>query len=248
MDAMRLAYQNLDVMSKKTYPGRMVIAGLSPSGKIVLVTVTEGRGDDSRNRVYRQDTDGRVYTKAADPSKIKDPSQAQYIFYDAMMDFDGGWHAASNGHQTKAVRDNDDLRIAMHVHGFRYESDSSSTPRITALCHRGASQPSLEMCIFKRSVFDESCNYFSFIYPTMFKGLGHCLTTYVDNGNPLPSFCGEPILLPILGDTAEEISEDFWKILDEDNRVSIAAKTVDQDSGDVNISIINKYTEVEVAT
>lgn len=243
-----LAEENLNSRLRSvSYPGRGVVVGMNDEGTYAIgVTWTMGRSPDSRNRLYKKDDNGRVWTVAADPAKVK-PEQAKNILYTAMSE--RPWcFAFSNGFQT------DDVLIpATCVPGGlmtalscqRFENDfPNSTSRITGRisCVLG-SRPTFEMVIQKRMEFSEMCESHYSHYLGIPLGHGYCLTTYERDDNPLPSFQGNPYLISLHGSIAD-VSDALWGVLDETNRVSLAVKFINLKTGDSEVVLRNKYEEV----
>lgn len=237
------AQKNLKALSENPYPGRGIVLGLHENGKsAVQVYWIMGRSENSRNRVFESE-DGRLFTVAADPSKVKDPS---LIIYNAMRSIHKT-HIVSNGHQTddvcKGVTCGDNMQARLQ--SWTYEPDAPNfTPRITGECVLWDGAVSAEFSILRRSPWDDSCERHFHYYPALVEGFGYCVTTYQGDGNPLPPFQGEPILVNVWGATIEEIAYAYWDMLGSENRVSLAVKMIDIASGESRIHIINRFTKV----
>jgi hypothetical protein len=159
-------------------------------------------------------------------------------------------HVVSNGDQT------DDVVLAYEqaepyeyvffdcLSEIEYEPDAPNfTPRITAMCKGDSGGVSVvQISMLRKSRFSDACDHLLFSYTDLAPGLGYCITTYMGDGNPLPSFEGEPYLLPLNG-TMEDIANEVWGALDESNRVSLAVKLIDSRNDKSLIHIVNKYTE-----
>lgn len=238
MNATRsIARENLLVLANNPYPGRGLIVGLSEDGQyFIQVYWIMGRSENSRNRVFIFDDNGGLETAAADPKKVKDPS---LIIYQAMAEKSGKYFAVSNGHQTKdAIAKHDLLQLSEK---WSYEPDEPNfTPRITAMLVRKEYCNILDILILKKEPFGAACVAQLFRYNSFFPGLGMCVTTYSGDGNPLPSFTGEPYLLPLTGD-AHTVAHSIWDSLNEENRVSLAVKLIDRETDESVISVINKH-------
>lgn len=199
-----------------------------------------GRSENSRNRILSANGE-RVFTEAADPKKMKDPS---LIIYNAMRS-KHRYHVVSNGCQTDPIL----TAIMSHHSGimgtlnrFQYEPDSPNfTPRITGMCRMGHKYPFV-LVMLRKSPFDNSCERFCFEYEEIPKGFGYYITTYQGDGDPLPPFRGEPRLLPLAGDL-EEIATQYWGTLNQDNIVSLVVRSISE-TDIVNTKIINKYEKV----
>ncbi|MBI5134241.1 MAG: inosine monophosphate cyclohydrolase [Candidatus Taylorbacteria bacterium] len=237
------AQGNLDALAKNPYPGRGLVLGLTADvSKLVLIYWIMGRSENSRNRVFSSDG-GRLFTEAADPSKVKDPS---LIIYDAMLEADGVY-AVSNGHQTEAA-----LAACLHSGSlerglsiFQYEPDAPNfTPRITGVLSVRDDRPLAEIAILRKAHGSPECEREFFRYEKIPAGYGYCVTTYAGDGEPLPPFVGEPLLVPLPGVDGDSLVETYWQALDEKNRVSLAVKLVSLDSPERAVKIANKYRKV----
>jgi hypothetical protein len=248
------AERNFSDLQQNPYPGRGFIVGVDESGEfMVQVYWIMGRGEKSRNRVFSVEG-GRLFTEAADPSKMSD-EDTKLIIYNAMREVSRGaesglssFYVVSNGDQTDTVFD----RLVPMVHPYfeylcsclsdrEYEPDGPNfTPRITAVTHLGLRT---EILIHRRSQWGESCDRLHYVYPDIANGFGFCVTTYSGDGNPLPPFRGEPLLMP-LSDDGDAIMDTYWQSLSEANRVSLAVKAICRRTGKSQIRIINKYKKV----
>lgn len=236
-----------------SYPGRGIVCGLDESEKyLVQIYWIMGRSPNSRNRIFIEEADGILKTEAADLSKVKDSS---LIIYTAMLS-DEDTFVVSNGAQTE-----DALEAGSNIYGleygqftenWQYEPDKPNfTPRITSVSSieyygdRSVEEKTilLQMSLLKKSPFGKSCERHLFSYNSLLAGAGYCITTYSGDGNPLPAFEGEPYLLPLTG-TQEEILEAYWKVLDEENKISLAVKFINIDTREQKILIKNKYEKV----
>ena len=240
------AWGNLDALAQNTYPGRGLAVGMDETEQFLVQAYwIMGRSPNSRNRVFKSDKDkpGRLFTEPANPAKVQD---ASLIIYNAMMDDPKvGIFVVSNGHQTDSVFDGLMRRYSFKeaLTGQKYEPDAPNfTPRITAASYLKNQLMTAEISIIKKAPFDETCQRHFFSYEHLEPGIGLCLHTYSGDGEPLPSFNGEPFALPFEGD-AEQIAETIWDDLDRDNRVSLAVKTIARSSGASRLHIINKYMQ-----
>ena len=240
---MQQAEANLEALGRNPYPGRGIILGVDQTGSAaVQVYWIMGRSANSRNRVFMGEG-GRLWTEAADPSLVKDPS---LIIYTA-MDEVKGHYVVTNGDQTdtitEAIKDNRDFEWALMTR--QYEPDAPNfTPRISGLTLLADGHAMGELAVLKHSEAGESCNRNFFTYEQLPRGLGYCVTTYQGDGDPLPSFAGEPYLLPLAGD-ASQIAQSLWDRLNAEKRVSLAVKWIDLASGRSSLSIINQYRRAE---
>ncbi len=242
-----LAEKNLTALRKNIYPGRGLIAGIDRLGKnLVQVYWIMGRSQNSRNRVFVADSDkGRVSTEAADPAKVEDPG---LIIYNAMMERkEHGWiYIVSNGKQTNTAINltENEASLQRALSGWIYEPDAPNfTPRITAACRIIPGAYFIELSLLRKSDWNAACDRFYYRYEHVENGLGFCLTTYLGDGNPLPAFSGEPLLMPLYSDI-NEVLDTYWLSLNEANRVSLAVKFISVSTGRSVIKIANKYSKV----
>ncbi len=218
---------NLEVLSRNSYPGRGIIVGLDDLGQnLIQVYWIMGRGGDSRNRVFSV-IGTRVFTEYADPAKVK--KQDPNLLYTAMNEFGAhGKHVVSNGIQTNQVVDNSALRemgLLEALRNYKYEDDKPNcTPRITGVSYTKGSVMA-DLAILRKSPYDDSCRRTLYRYETIPPGVGYCITTYLGNGDPLPSWEGDPKVMPLIG-TIDDIAECYWEALDVDNKVSLAVKSI----------------------
>lgn len=240
---MLTAQTNLCALHENPYPGRGLVVGLDPSATCLIQAYwIMGRSPNSRNRIFATQG-GRLWTEAADPSRVKDPS---LIIYNAMDELNG-LYMVSNGDQTdtivQAMLAGADAFQALNTR--QYEPDAPNfTPRISAVCDLRHGRPTTELSVLKKSPFSEGCERQFFRYEQFCPGLGHCITTYTGDGEPLPPFQGEPYVLP-LGETPSTIMDTFWGALNEVNRVALAVKSIELSSGVSEILIRNQYEKVE---
>jgi IMP cyclohydrolase len=234
------AEQYLQSLTNNVYPGRGIVIGLTPDGtKLVQVYWIMGRSENSRNRVFIQEENGFVRTEAKDPAKLTDPSLI--IYYPAKHL--GGAHIITNGDQTdtihEALQKNGTFESALATR--TYEPDAPNfTPRISGLVDLADAQFAYKLSILKSSgnTEDQTLRH-TYSYEKALPGFGHCIHTYAGDGNPLPSFAGEPQLVPLAND-ADTIANTYWKALNEENRISLLVKTIDVESGESQLLIVNK--------
>jgi len=245
MDINKLAQINLEALKNNPYPGRIIILGMDESKKnLIQIYAIMGRSENSRNRVFVCADGNRLETKAADPAKVTDPN---LIIYEAMNSI-GNIYVVSNGHQTTPAllhrSENASLKGLMNLDDWKYEPDEPNyTPRITGMIVNSLF-PHAEILILKKSPFGTDCQKQLYHYTTFQPGYGYCVSTYEGDGNPLPPFEGEPYLLPLSGGH-HEIAGKLWKALNPDNRVSLAVKAIDIQTGKITMEIINKYHAVD---
>lgn len=241
-DIHALARENGQKLAQNPYPGRGIVLGTSPdSNFFVQVYWIMGRSENSRNRVFVMDEQGFVRTRAYDESKLTDPS---LILYYPARHLDR-CHIISNGDQTDtvffAMQEGKDMEKALQLREFEPDSPNF-TPRITGIMDMLENRSVYTLSILKSMGHDVSlgCLRQSYTYEKALPGIGHCITTYQGDGNPLPSFQGEPYPMSIPA-TAEETLDYYWDLLNKDNRVSILVKWINRLTFAGQIVIRNKH-------
>jgi len=235
-----MALNNLSQLLRQTsYPGRGIVIGKSKSGKYAVTAYfIMGRSENSRNRVFTETEDG-IKTEAFDPSKLSDP---HLIIYNAVRMI-GSDVIVTNGDQTDTIFElmsaGKTFEEALRTREF--EDDAPNfTPRISGILHFKNGKYSYELSILKSSEGNSaSCERFTYQYFQPIDGEGRYIHTYMGDGNPLPSFTGEPEKVEI-GDDIELFTQDVWESLNADNKVSLYVKFVDIESGTSDIRIVNK--------
>ena len=219
------------------YVGRGIVAGLSDDGKsAVAAYFIMGRSANSRNRIFAK-RGGDLFTEPYDASKVEDPS---LIIYAAVRETEGGL-IVTNGDQTDTVYDGfaagKTFEEALESRCFEPDSPNF-TPRISAyLSYKGGY--SYRMSILKSIDHEGSdCARYSFSYPAK-AGLGHFIHTYVTDGNPIPTFQGEPERVAVPSDI-DAFTNSLWGALDEDNKISLYVRYTDLESGVITERLINK--------
>lgn len=238
------AWKNLSVLGDICYPGRGIVVGRDESGQhLVQVYWIMGRSENSRNRIFDNDG-GRVFTAAANPSKVQDPS---LIIYNAMDECPRcrTFFAVTNGHQTDSFRSACEQGIISSLAKYSYEPDAPNyTPRINGFCDTKSGLGTIAgLAIIRKSPLGGTCERSIYLYEQIANGFGYCITTYADDGSPLPSFRGEPLLMPLAG-SLEGVADQYWAILNGENLVSLVVKFIEVSSGKSHVSIINKYLRV----
>ncbi len=239
---MKTPRENLDALRGNRYPGRGLCVGLDESGKHLLqVYWIMGRSANSRNRVFVADGTS-LRTEPADASKLQDPS---LTIYNAMLEEDGAY-IVTNGDQTdtifEALADGSTFVAALETR--EYEPDPPIfTPRISSLSLIDGEHVTTYLSVLKKSPHCDACIRETFQHDGLPKGAGCTITTYMSDGDPPPSFHGEPYLLPLEG-APKKAAETIWNALDKENRVSLALKAVEIASGASKIEIINAYKKV----
>ncbi len=236
------ARDNFEELKNNPYPGRGIVCGMDPSGKyLVQVYWIMGRSGNSRNRVFEA-KGGLLRTAAADPSTLADPS---LIIYNAMREL-SDLYVVTNGDQTDTIIQGllAGASFGQALNTRQYEPDKPNyTPRISAICSLRDGMPVAEISILKRSAFGDGCDRQTFRYESFGPGFGHFISTYQGDGNPLPSFKGDPRVMPLEADAAA-IADTYWSALNVENRVSLAVKFIEIMSGQSEITIRNQYQKV----
>ncbi len=221
------------------YPGRGLIIGRSQEEGWYQVYFIMGRSEHSRNRRFVLDG-STLRTEPVDPSKVEDPS---LIIYEAMFELNGKF-IVSNGDQTKTLYEGlgAGKRFDESLSTREREPDAPNyTPRITGMLEVDAAGERISLNILKGNRIDPENTDRYFYYPSLPEmGLGYGLTTYLGDGSPLPSFSGDPLVLPLEG-AAEDILEFYWNALNDENRISIAVKTIAEGGSKSDIILKNKY-------
>lgn len=225
-----------EYLASKSYPGRGIVIGRTPCGKKMRIAYfIMGRSENSRNRIFVETEDG-IRTEAYDPSKMVDPSLIIYHPVRVLNDVT----IVTNGDQTDTIRDfmkeGKSFEEALRTRTF--EPDGPNwTPRISAIVKGSA----VEMSILKSDDGDENnaCRYF-YDYSEMLNGTGRIIHTYQDDGNPIPSFAGEPVRFDLVKEPFDEWSKHIYEALNNDNKVSLFTRQIDIETGETKTMIINK--------
>ncbi|EOS41931.1 hypothetical protein C810_04979 [Lachnospiraceae bacterium A2] len=222
-----------------SYPGRGILVGKSKDGKYAVTAYfIMGRSENSRNRIFVEDGEG-IRTQAFDPSKVSDPSLIIY----APVRVLGNKTIVTNGDQTDTIYELMDKQqtFEQSLRTREFEPDAPNyTPRISGILHVGDGSYNYAMSILKSSNGNpKSCNRYTFAYENPEAGEGHFIHTYMGDGNPLPSFEGEPKLVGIEG-TITEFAQKVWDSLNEENKVSLFVRYIEIETGKYESVIINK--------
>ena len=225
-------------LKNNAYPGRGIVIGKTPDGKqAVTAYFIMGRSSNSRNRVFVEEGEG-IRTQAFDPSKLEDPSLIIY----APVRVLGNKTIVTNGDQTDTVYDfiKDGKTFEEALETREFEPDAPNfTPRISGMLTFGEKDFAYKMSILKSADAEGSaCNRYTFSYAAT-AGLGHFIHTYACDGNPLPTFQGEPERVAIPDDIDTFLSE-IWENLNEQNKISIYVRYIDLETGAVENRMINK--------
>ena len=227
-----------DRIDGNPYVGRGIVIGKSSDGKKAATAYfIMGRSENSRNRVFTV-KNGEVFTEPFDASKVEDPS---LIIYAALRKFENKL-IVTNGDQTDTVYDGivTGKSFSESLESREFEPDAPNfTPRISGILTFGENDFNYEMSILKS--LDENgsdCARYTFSYPSK-AGLGHFIHTYVTDGNPIPTFQGEPERVAI-PDSIDEFADEIWNYLDENNKISLYVRYTDLTDGSYEEKLINK--------
>ena len=234
------------ILRETSYPGRGIVIGRSADGtQAVTAYFIMGRSTNSRNRIFVTDGEG-IRTEAFDPSKMEDPSLIIY----APVRVLGNKTIVTNGDQTDTIYEGLDRQFTFEqsLRSREFEPDAPNyTPRISGVMHIEAGAKSVynyAMSILKSNHGDpSSCLRYTFAYEKPAAGEGRFISTYMGDGNPLPSFEGEPRALEFAEDFTKDIdtfADRIWDALNEDNKVSLFVRFIDLATGAAQTRIINK--------
>ncbi len=222
-----------------TYPGRGIVIGKTPDGtKAVSAYFIMGRSENSRNRVFVEDGEG-IRTQAFDPAKLQDPSLIIY----APVRVLGNKTIVTNGDQTDTIYQGMDKQLTFEqsLRSREFEPDGPNyTPRISGIMHIENGKFNYAMSILKSNHGDPaSCCRYTFAYENPLAGEGHFIHTYKSDGNPLPSFEGEPKPAGMM-DEIDAFTKLLWESLNEENKVSLFVRYIEIASGRYETRIVNK--------
>ena len=226
-------------LSSTTYPGRGIVIGKTPDGKKAAIAYfIMGRSENSRNRIFVKDGEG-IRTEAFDPSKLEDPSLIIY----APVRVLGNKTIVTNGDQTDTIYDLMDKQYTFEqaLRTRDFEPDAPNyTPRISGVLHFDNGSFNYAMSILKSNNGNpEACNRYTFAYENPAAGEAHFIHTYMGDGNPLPSFEGEPTLVDV-PDNMDDFADLVWNNLNNDNKVSLFVRYINIEDGSYETKIINK--------
>ncbi|MBR1561303.1 MAG: IMP cyclohydrolase [Clostridia bacterium] len=228
-----------------TYPGRGIIVGKSSDGqRAVLAYFIMGRSVNSRNRVFVEDGGG-IRTEAFDPSQMVDPSLI--IYWPVRQS--GDRVIVTNGDQTDTIYDyiRNGASFIKALRTREFEPDAPNyTPRVSAMVTFGDGDFALDMGILRAGDDQGSCCHRVFWeYEKVAPGTGYFLHTYLRDGDPIPSFTGDPEQVSVGDGSAKEIADALWQGLDENNKVSLWVMTRDLATGEADSVIINRNVKEE---
>lgn len=221
-----------------SYVGRGIVIGTSEDGsKACTAYFIMGRSANSRNRVFTE-RDGALFTEPYDASKVEDPS---LIIYAALRSYENKL-IVTNGDQTDTIYNGlkEGKSFSAALTSRQFEPDAPNlTPRISGMLTFADNSFTYEMSILKSIDAEGSeCARFTFAYPSV-KGLGHFIHTYVCDGNPIPTFQGEPERVAVPNDI-DAFTNSLWNALDENNKISLYVRYTDLKTGAVDSRLINK--------
>ena len=220
------------------YPGRGILLGRSADGQsAVAAYFIMGRSENSRNRVFVETEDG-IRTQAHDPAKMTDPS---LIIYHPVRQIGRGL-IVTNGDQTDTIRDYllQGRTFQEALRSREFEPDGPNyTPRISGLL---SPDGSFQLSILKSADGDPACccRYF-YLYDAPLPGEGRFLHTYQGDGNPLPSFQGEPVRVSLDAPTPEDLAAELWEALHPENKVSLFVRYIRLEDGASRQVLRNRY-------
>ena len=226
-------------LRENVYPGRGIIIGRSADGtKAVTAYFIMGRSENSRNRIFVEEGDG-IKTQAFDPSKLSDPSLIIY----APVRVLGDKTIVTNGDQTDTIYElmekGQTFEQALCTREFEPDAPNY-TPRISGIMQIENGTYQYAMSILKSNHGNpDCCCRYTFSYENPAAGEGHFIHTYQCDGNPLPSFSGEPKTVDI-PDDMEALTNMLWNSLNEENKVSLFVRYIDIETGEVRSKIVNK--------
>ena len=225
-----------EYLAANEYPGRGIAIGRTPCGKNIRIAYwIMGRSENSRNRVFVEDGEG-IRTQAFDPSKLEDPS---LIIYAPVRVIDGKT-IVTNGDQTDTIYDflKEGKSSEEALRTRKFEPDGPNwTPRISAVIEGKGMQMSI---LKSEDVEGSSCIRNFFEYEQLKEGTGRFISTYKHNGNPIPSFEGEPLEFELACQPFDEWSNDIWNALNSDNKVSLFTRVINIETGEHKSMIFNK--------
>ena len=228
----------VELLADNTYPGRGIIIGKTPDGtKAMTAYFIMGRSENSRNRIFTE-KNGEVFTEPFDAAKVQDPS---LIIYAAIRTFENNL-IVTNGNQTDTIYDGlkAGLSFQKALERREFEPDAPNfTPRISGMLTFGEGDFTYQMSILKSADAEGSaCNRYTYSYAPL-NGLGHFIHTYVCDGNPIPTFQGEPERIAVSNDI-DEITAEIWDSLNADNKISLYVRAVSLKTGETESRLVNK--------
>ena len=226
-------------LKNNAYPGRGIVIGVTPDGKnAVTAYFIMGRSSNSRNRIFAEEGEG-IRTQAFDESKLEDPSLIIY----APVRVRGNDTIVTNGDQTDTIYElmEKGQTFEESLRTREFEPDAPNfTPRISGIMHVENAKFDYAISILKSHDGDsERCDRFTYTYENPAPGEGSFIHTYMGDGNPLPSYEGEPTRVDIKGNI-DEFTDMVWNALNDDNKVSLFIRFIDIATGKYETRIVNK--------
>lgn len=226
-------------LKSNAYPGRGIVIGRTPDGKkAVTAYFIMGRSENSRNRIFVEEKEG-IRTQAFEPAKLEDPSLIIYTPVRVL----GNKTIVTNGDQTDTIYEGMDKQLTFEqsLRSREFEPDEPNyTPRISGIMHIENGKYNYAMSILKSNHQDPaSCCRYTFAYENPLAGEGHFIHTYQGDGDPLPSFWGEPKLVETMDDM-DSFTRMLWESLNEDNKVSLFVRYIEIATGKYESRIVNK--------
>lgn len=228
-----------ELIAGNSYVGRGIVIGKTPDAKkAVFAYFIMGRSANSRNRIFAEKENGEVIIYPHDYSKVEDPSLIIYspvkIYKNSII--------VTNGDQTDTIYnflcDGKTFEEALRTRAFEPDYPNL-TPRISGIMDFTNGDFTYKMSILKSADPEgTACNRYTYSYPAL-AGLGHFIHTYICDGNPIPTFCGEPEIMAISNDI-DEFADRIWNALDENNKISMYVRYVDLENGKVENRMVNK--------
>lgn len=226
-----------ELLEGNSYVGRGIMIGKSMSGKIAFAYFIMGRSENSRNRVFEKKENGDVTIYPYDYEKVSDPS---LIIYSPVRSYKNSI-IVTNGDQTDTIYNflssGKSFEEALNTRAFEPDYPNL-TPRISGIIDKNEDSFTYKMSILKSG--DEKgsiCNRYTYSYAPI-SGMGHFIHTYICDGNPIPTFCGEPERV-IIPDDIDEFTNEIWSNLDSDNKISLYVRYIDK-NGKYEDRLINK--------
>lgn len=223
-------------LRNNTYPGRGIIIGKSDEEHMMIVYFIMGRSVNSRNRIFTplEDCNG-IRTEAFDPAKLSDPS---LVIYAPVRCIDGKT-IVTNGDQTDTIYDfiKEGKTFEEALRTRTFEPDAPNfTPRVSGIVEG----ESYKLSILKSNNGNpDSVQRFFYEYAQPICGEGHFIHTYLYDGNPIPSYEGDPTPLKLKGDV-DAVTKEVWDALNEENKVSLFVRSINLKTGEEQTRIINK--------
>ncbi len=232
-----------DLLQNNPYPGRGIVLGRSPDGvHAMMAYFIMGRSANSRNRVFME-INGSIVTQAANPALMTDPSLVIY----APVRKAGMATVVTNGDQTDTIADflaqGKSFEDALETRTFEPDAPNY-TPRISGMMSLHPDGFAYKLSLLKTAGGNaDAVQRFTYSYPQPLAGQGHFLHTYAGDGNPLPSFAGEPVPVALSTGSLKALGDSLWQALNDENKVSLFVRSLAPDGTEETL-IYNKYSKV----